>query len=852
MLTTIFLILCVVTGFVPAQHSASAAVITKSDGGWSGTALLQVRETHAQPRQVNNPTSSCLPGVAIATPTLTPSPTPTPIPTRTGTPTPGPSPTPTPVPTIPGGFTPTPTVVPIQTQCAVSAQPPLAFNELGNQHTFTFLCGNAVTLLPGPTANPAPSTGCFDVQASVVDISEGVDVPISAASCGPFSAAISTTASCAGTYNPICAAGTTASNGTCLPVCPTGAVILGTTCTVQPVNGACPSGSSPVTNSSGGIAYCTVPANSTPTINNEVTVTFSSGAPHAFLVQFTGFLPTRADGTCPQGTTFVASALLASASNTSPGYSGPACAFTVGAEKKYLEANDLTIHPQGACGAVVGPGEFGLQEAAPCFFTVSAAGQVILKSGVNCADGSEPATGTDATGAGFPTGSTFSCSGGVLAVVNIPMSNVPIRVTATNGFFSPICFPPERLVTPTATPEPGTATETPTATPSATDTPTIVPSPTPLGTPPPFYSETPLCGPPGVSFLDTFTTSANPTPPIVTYSVAPTSAVVTEGGDATIRGVFVVDGSAISGVDMFVTVHYPGGDRFCSALTLGDGTAECSTNTDSTPPGTKVAVDVQFQYDCAEFTASTSFVVGGPGTPTPVAAPRGTVNQARGPTGICVVRSGYGDLVVEASARSTTNTQPPLSSGPFTLGAFGVPTATPAPTATETLVPTNTPVPTATNTPVPIAEMATPTETPPPTDTATPAPPTATPAPTSAPRLTWEINAARVQKKGSLANMKGMKTVHRGQTVWLFVYYTVTRAPKKMSFYSTYAVFHGSSRVRSKTYKGTQNKNGTGRFGRYDDWTALRTQPLGRYTFKASLQFGKKKKTATWTFNVVR
>jgi hypothetical protein len=334
--------------------------------------------------------------------------------------------------------------------------------------------------------------------------------------------------------------------------------------------------------------------------------------------------------------------------------------------------------------------------------------------------------------------------------------------------------------------------------------------------------------------------------------VAPTSSAVTEGGDATIRGVFLVNGSAVSGVDMFVTFHYPSGDQFCTALTLSDGVAVCSTNTDSTPPGTTVPVDVQFEYDCAEFTTSTSFKVSGPGTPTPVAPPAGTVNLAQGPTGICVVRQGFGNLVVEASARSTTNTQPPVSSGPFTLGEFGVQTATPAPTAVNTAVPTNTPIPTPTETSVPIVSMATATNTPAPTDTPTPQPPTATPSPTSAPRLTWAINAARVQKRGSSADMKGIKTVHRGQTVWLFLYYTVTHAPKKMSFYSTYTVMHGSSTVRSKTYKGKQNKNGTGRFGRYDDWTVPARQPLGKYTFKATLQFGKQKKSATWTFKVVR
>jgi hypothetical protein len=688
-----------------------------------------------------------------------------------------------------------------------------------------------------------------------VDISVGASMPITAATCGPYAAAIAETASCAASYNPICPAGTTGGGGACQPVCPAGYTPAPDGCETPPVMGPsgleCPGGTTPVTNSSGQISYCLAAPNAAPTIYNEASVSFSSGAPHAFMVEFTGFLPTDAQGSCPEGTTYVASVNLTS------NYTGPACAFAVSAEKKYLEVYSLAIHPQGACGESVGSGTLGILLGSPCRFTVSADGQVVLKSGVNCTDGSEPATGTDATVAGFPPGSVYSCENGVLGVIHVPMDNVPIHLTATNGFFNPTCVPVERILalTPTATPSAtstATATATSTATATPTSTPTAIPTATPVGTPLP-VAGSPVCGPPGVPFLDTVTTSANGTPPTVTYSAAPTTATVTQGGDAVIRGVFLVNGSGSQGVNMFVTVHYPSGDQSCLATTGPDGVASCSTNTGTTPAGTTVPVDVQFVFDCAEFAVSTSFQVVGPGTPTALESD-GPVYQAQGPVGICVERSGYGDLIVEASAHSPINTQPPLSTGPVTLGAFGVPTATAMPTAEDTAVPTDTPIPAPTNTPVPpsVTPTSEPSSTPTPTSTAPPAPPTATATTTPAARLTWSLDGARVQKKGSLANMRGITKVRRGQTVWLFVYYTATRVPKKINFYATYAVMHGSSMVRAKTYKGTQNKNETGRFGRYDYWTVPVKQPMGTYTFKATLKLGSQTKSATWKFKVVK
>jgi hypothetical protein len=109
-----------------------------------------------------------------------------------------------------------------------------------------------------------------------------------------------------------------------------------------------------------------------------------------------------------------------------------------------------------------------------------------------------------------------------------------------------------------------------------------------------------------------------------------------------------------------------------------------------------------------------------------------------------------------------------------------------------------------------------------------------------------------VQKSGSRANMKGITRVRRGQTVWLFVYYTVSHVPKKVTRYQTYAVLRANKTMSSKTYKGTQNKGETGRYARFDTWTAPKKAPLGRYVFKGTVRLGSKSRSATWKFQVIR
>jgi hypothetical protein len=100
--------------------------------------------------------------------------------------------------------------------------------------------------------------------------------------------------------------------------------------------------------------------------------------------------------------------------------------------------------------------------------------------------------------------------------------------------------------------------------------------------------------------------------------------------------------------------------------------------------------------------------------------------------------------------------------------------------------------------------------------------------------------------------MQGMKTVHRGQTVWLFVYYTVSQVPRQTSRYQTYTIMHGSKTVSSRTYKGTQHKHETGRYARFDTWVVAAKQPTGTYVFKGMVQLGSQKKTSTWKFAVAK
>lgn len=788
--------------------------------GKHGT-LFRLFESGAHPRVRAGPGSAaCVPG-PTATPTVTPSPTPRGAATATPT-------LPTPV---------TPTTLP--SNCVVSASPAEAFNIVGAQHTFTFLCGQAASNLTGPSSAPYPATGCFDVTATVLDITAGATASIDSGTCGGIAAYPAPSINCSGVANPICAVGYTTAG--CTPTCPTGFSYTGPGCTSMPsgVPAVCPKGSKAITNTAGTILYCLAPQLFSPTASDEATVTFSAIAPHAYMVDITGFVGTTPAGTCPSGTTLVPSVLLTST------LTGPACAFEVRAEKKYIEADSLTIQP-GQCTASSDLTSSSFTAGTPCFFTVTATGTVTLKTGVNCTDGSEPASGTDATSLGFPAGSVFLCSGSTLAVTHVPIPKLPINLSAVNGFFNPTCAPPQYLATATpATPQVITPGPPPTATPTST----VVPSPT---TPPspPF-----VCSPPGPNTEVVVTNEngiAGQAGTEVEYRAIASPSRSQPGNDETITGQFLQDGVPIPGVAMYATFHFPDMLRYCRGATDATGTAQCTLGVPNTPPGTQIPVDATFIYDCTQYTTEASFTVGtaGLGTPTATPIPGTGIQTAQAPAGICVIRTGFGPVTVEASITSSINTQPAISSGPVTIGNIVFATSTPVFSPTPTETPTETPVPTETPT-VTETPTATDTPTPIPSPTETPIPPP-TPTSTPIPGLRFTVDAVRVSKQHNPGNMQGLDVVRRGQRVWLMVYYTIHSFVKKQAATHLYTIHYGKRLVFSASVPIPKSDMSLRRFTRYLDYAVPKLAPYGVYDLRVKITIGKKSRSGSWRFIVAR
>lgn len=496
-------------------------------------------------------------------------------------------------------------------------------------------------------------------------------------------------------------------------------------------------------------------------------MTINPGAPDDYIIEFTGYVRTGSGGQCPSGTQATSGAL---SSAGAPASASIGCRFTVRAEKKYIEGTNLSIIPLGSCGETVNADFLSTIGGTPCFFEVQALGTTVLKLGVDCVNGGEPQSGAPAP-ADFPVGSVYDCSGSSLSVVHIPVPHALVNVTAFNGIFLPTCIP--QSLKPQATP---TITDTPVETPTDTPTPTETPAPTatPLGGFPTTPAPTPgsvqpaFCGSPGVSREQVVTDQrgiALETGQTVTYSASAEPQFPAPNTYETIIGSFSVDGIPLQGVNLFATFNFKEGQAFCnSGVTDESGIAECARYIAHLSPGTTVPVDVNFLYNCDQYSLSTSFTPTGPGTPTSADTRHGpAVAQAPGPNGICVLRSGIGPLAVKATFASRINTQPSLSSGTVVLGEFGpaTPTAVPTPTdestvapATET--PTATPVPTATATPTPTVKptatsTSTPTITPLPTATSTPVP------------LRFSLDAVRVSKPNDRSGKRrGLDFVRQG------------------------------------------------------------------------------------------
>jgi len=273
-------------------------------------------------------------------------------------------------------------VSPTDASCYVSSDPAIAFNLIGNPHTVTFTCG-AATAPPGLTYPGGILPGCYDVTASVTDETSGAATTFTSATCGGV---------------------------------------------VAPINGSsvnCSSVASPL--NPNGVAP--PPGNS-----STASVTINPGAPHAYLISWTGYTGTIA-GTCPAGMSINASAVtLTTATGGVPGApvtapAGTVCMFTVESEKKYVEINKIVISsPSGSpCAAGAAAATLIYSEAFKAYFgpgctiTAVAYGTVVLKTGVDCT--SEPGYPSPVPApAEYGAGAEYTCTNNTLSVIMIPSS----------------------------------------------------------------------------------------------------------------------------------------------------------------------------------------------------------------------------------------------------------------------------------------------------------------------------------------------------------------------------------------------------------------------------------------------
>jgi len=331
----------------------------------------------------------------------------------------------------------------LQPNCYVSSDPDLAFNIIGTSHTVTFTCGEAVgPAAPGAPLNDRPTAptdlsggranaaagiipGCYNVSASVTDETQGTASNFTAARCGRNGTTLQgSTVNCAAYASPLCPVG---------------------------------SETTPTSD------YCATPDANAPD-GSQMQVTINPGAPHSYLITFTGYTPLLA--TCASGGTVNPNNDRGTCTLTGggTGFACPAgfifqpgpfqlsrnvfaapfedtvtapdgvCQFTVTSEKKYVEITNLSIVPVPGsyCATHKFPFSLIFSEGFKSFFgpacpiVVVATGFVLLKQGVNCAN--EPANGSSASTGGtpgdFPHGSTYQCVNGALSVI-IPNIGAP-------------------------------------------------------------------------------------------------------------------------------------------------------------------------------------------------------------------------------------------------------------------------------------------------------------------------------------------------------------------------------------------------------------------------------------------
>ncbi len=764
--------------------------------------------------------------------------------------------------------------------CYVDISPAEAFNPLGVQHTVTFTCENSAQSLTFSTGTqPALPAGCYNVTASVEDSTTGNASTFDAATCANVRVPItSATINCSGDQNPICAVGAAGpGGGNCqLQPCPSGFTLTDTLCTAPPsASGTCPTNSTAVDNFSGSVAYCVAPTSTSAAASNQVVLAINSSAPHVYYIQVNGYIGTTADGTCPAGTTLVNSVPL-QASDGASAIVATACQFSVRAEKKYIEATSIKILPIGTCTGTLIASVTNANFVTPCFFKLKAIGTVILKSGVNCNNGTEPPDGASAIPAGFlPDPVTlinpvYQCAGDTLSVIDVGVPGIQLNLASTNGSFNPVCIPVSRaealLTTPTPTPS---VSPTPTITPLPSPTPgpgTPIPSPTPIPTPAP-YQQPAACteslggSAPIQTTVSSVGLAGSPVGLAGSESVAIAASIVAPpipGQDVILQGNLLLSGSGASGHTMYGTIYYPTGTVFCdTGITDVSGNASC-TETPTPTSGLKfpqyVPTDISFIENCEEYGIHSYFV--DPRVSPPLAS--ATFGDP-----FCVIPTAFGTLSIQATFSSSVNTQPSLSTGNVPLGQvlYATPSPTPAtplpvpsltipvsgialPTSTAigsvtpAVTPTNTPVPSSTPTPVPTA-----------TSTLLP---TATPTRTPVAVLHFNVDAARITKPKLESKRQGMDQVTPGEKTSLVVYYTIKSMPKPVRRVTRYQIKDATGHVIfDVTFPpGTESK--PGQYARYTTYTVPLSLSFGVYSYRATLTLGTRSEGRTWVFAVVR
>lgn len=119
-------------------------------------------------------------------------------------------------------------------------------------------------------------------------------------------------------------------------------------------------------------------------------------------------------------------------------------------------------------------------------------------------------------------------------------------------------------------------------------------------------------------------------------------------------------------------------------------------------------------------------------------------------------------------------------------------------------------------------------------------------------RPSFSLQAARISKINSPADLRGLTAVRSGSRVWLMMYYTLWRMPKTTKRVSTYEVDYRGKTIFEVAFGGKFKAGETGRFSRYTVYAIPSSLPLGHYIFRVKLRVGSHTQTKLWPFSIAR